>query len=284
MTLKNKTWRIIDIINWSKEYLDNNSVDSPRLTIELMLCQILNVDRVKLYTEFDKPLSESELVKIREMIQLRVKRVPLQYILGTVEFYGEKYFVNKDVLIPRPETEELVQYIINEVDKDKELKIIDIGTGSGCIAISLAKNLPLAEITAVDNSTSALKIAKQNSIDLGVENVKFVYADILTSKPKQKYDIIVSNPPYISELEMSSLEPELLYEPKNALTDSSDGLNFYRRYVTIFKDILSYEGRFYIELNSSLFNEIKDLFDSEYDVNIVKDIFQNHRILVGKNK
>lgn len=281
MTLDNKIWRIIDIINWSKDYLSKYSVDSPRLTIELMLTHILNIERVNLYTNFDKPLSNSELTEIRGMIQQRIKRVPLQYILGYVNFYGNKFIVNEDVLIPRPETEELVQKVINDTDKEKKIKILDIGTGSGCIAISLAKNLPNAEITAIDNSTSALKVAKQNSIELGVENIKFVYADILTTKPLLKYDLIISNPPYISNLEMNSIEAELLYEPQNALTDSSDGLNFYRRYVTIFKEILSYEGKFYLELNSSSSDEIKELFDNDYKVEVIKDISECKRILVG---
>lgn len=282
MTLEIKTWRIIDIINWSKEYLAKHNIDSPRLTIELMLVSVLSIDRVKLYTDYDKPLSNEELTTIREMLKQRIKRVPLQYILGQVQFLDNTFIVNKDVLIPRPETEELVSLVINENDCNKKYKILDIGTGSGCIALSLAKKFQYSEVTAIDNSTSALKIAKQNSLDLNVENIKFIYTDILESEPQLKYDIIISNPPYVSSNELEEIEPELTYEPRTALTDNSDGLEFYRRFVTIFKNILSIEGQFYLELNSSLAEEVKSLFETEYDIEIVKDLFGKPRILKGR--
>lgn len=282
MALENKIWRIIDIINWSKEYLEKNNIDSPRLTIELMLTHVLGIERIKLYTDFDKPLSDKELSTIKSMIQQRVKRFPLQYILGQVEFLGRKFTVNQDVLIPRPETEEIVMHIIKDNDNIEKYNILDIGTGSGCIAISLAKEFTNSTITAIDNSTSALKVAKQNSIDLEVENVKFVYADILTTEPKLKYDIIVSNPPYVSTIEMNDIDPELSFEPNSALTDSSDGLEFYRRFVTIFKNILSIDGVFYLELNSSLTEEIKLMFCEEYQVELINDLFDKPRILKGR--
>jgi len=280
--LENKIWRIIDIINWSKEYLEKNKIDSPRLNIELMLTHVLGIERIKLYTDFDKPLSEKELSTIKSMIQLRVKRHPLQYILGQVEFLNRKFIVNPNVLIPRPETEELVVKVIKDNNNDSEYKILDIGTGSGCIAISLAKVFNNSTITALDNSTSALKVAKQNSIDLEVENVKFIYADILTSEPKLKYDIIVSNPPYVSSNEMGEIEPELRFEPTFALTDNSDGLEFYRRFVTIFKNILSIDGVFYLELNSFLSEDIKQMFSKDYRVEIINDLFEKPRILKGR--
>lgn len=280
--METKVWRIIDIINWSKEYFEQNKIDSPRLTIELMLKHVLEMDRMKLYTHFEKPLTAEELATLKEMIQLRIKRVPLQYILGIVEFYGQNFIVNEKVLIPRPETEELVDLIVKSYNSDSKLKILDIGTGSGCIAISLAKQFPSSEVFAVDNSTSALKVAKQNSIELEVSNIKFAYADILETKPKQIYDIVVSNPPYVSTFEMNKVEPELNYEPKSALTDDSDGLKFYRRFVTIMKDIVSMDGKFYLELNSSLADEIYNLFENDYEVNIIKDISNKPRILEGK--
>jgi release factor glutamine methyltransferase len=280
--LENKIWRIIDIINWSKDYFEKKNIDSPRLTIELMLKYVLGLDRIKLYIEFEKPLSPKELSILKEMIQLRIKRIPLQYILGSVEFYGLNIIVNDNVLIPRPETEELVDLILKTNSKESKLRILDIGTGSGCIAISLGKHLPNAEIFALDNSTSALKVAKQNTIDLEVENVMFAYADILNTVPKLKYDIIVSNPPYVSSIEMNEIQPELKHEPKSALTDNSDGLEFYKRFVTIFKDILSMDGSFYLEINSSLSEEISALFSEDYKFEIINDISNKPRILKGE--
>lgn len=284
MSLKTKVWRVIDIINSSKEFFEKNGIDSPRLTIELILSHILGINRVNLYTNFDKPLNEFEIKKVREMVKLRGSRLPLQYILGETEFFGEKFIVNNNVLIPRPETEELVELIINEADKTKHLKILDIGTGSGCIAIILAKYLPKAEITALDCSHSALNIAKQNAKNLSIENINFVKADILKVEPQFNYDIIVSNPPYISEIEMKQIEPELNFEPRIALTDSSDGLIFYRRFVTIFKVALSYEGRFYLELNNLLVENIKDIFNKDYNISVINDISNNQRILRGEKK
>lgn len=277
-------WQILDIINWAKDYFEKKGVDSPRLTIELMLCKVLNLDRINLYTQFDKPLKKIELEQVKSMINKRIQRIPLQYIFGQVEFYNLDFFVNNDVLIPRPETEEIVDLILSETDKNKEHEILDIGTGSGCIALSIAKSLYNSKINAVDYSLPALKIAKQNMDNLNIKNVRLIHADILKTSPQKKYDLIVSNPPYVSTSEMEAIEEELTYEPEIALTDYSDGLEFYRRYVTIFKDILSINGRFYLEINNNLSNQILDMFDSEYNVELIKDISDNPRILKGSVK
>jgi release factor glutamine methyltransferase len=282
--VKTKEWQILDIINWSKDYFEKKNVDSPRLTIELILCNVLNLARVDLYTSFDKPLKQNELDSIKSMINKRIERIPLQYIFGQVEFYDLNFFVNSDVLIPRPETEEIVDLIIKDANKEKELNILDIGTGSGCIALSLASKLNNANINAIDFSIPALKIAKQNKDNLNIDNVKLIHADIIKTIPKKKYDIVVSNPPYISTSEMNTLEQELTYEPEIALTDYSDGLEFYRRFVTIFKDILSTNGMFYLEINNNLSNEILKMFRDQYDVELIYDISENPRIIKGSVK
>lgn len=282
--MKTKEWQILDIINWSKDYFERKGVDSPRLTIELILCKVLNLERVDLYTNFDKPLRQNELDSIKSMINRRIERIPLQYIFGQVEFYGLDYIVNSDVLIPRPETEEIVDLIIKDSEHKENLSILDIGTGSGCIAFSLAKHLKNPNINAIDYSMPALKVAKQNKDNLDIDNVKLIHADILTTIPKQKYDIVVSNPPYISTNEMNQLEKELAYEPEIALTDYSDGLKFYRRFVTIFKDILSTKGVFYLEINNNLSNQIYEMFASDYKVELINDISDNPRILKGSVK
>lgn len=282
--MKTKEWQILDIINWSKDYFEKKGVDSPRLTIELILCKVLNLERVDLYTNFDKPLRQNELDSIKSMINRRIERIPLQYIFGQVEFYGLDYIVNSDVLIPRPETEEIVDLIIKDSEQKENLSILDIGTGSGCIAFSLAKYLKNPNINAIDYSMPALKVAKQNKDNLDIDNVKLIHADILTTIPKQKYDIVVSNPPYISTNEMNQLEKELAYEPEIALTDYSDGLKFYRRFVTIFKDILSTKGVFYLEINNNLSNQIFEMFASDYKVELINDISDNPRILKGSVK
>lgn len=282
--MKTKEWQILDIINWAKEYFETKGVDSPRLTIELMLCQVLNLNRVNLYTQYDKPLKSQELEQIKLMINKRIQRIPLQYIFGQVEFYNLNFFVNKDVLIPRPETEEIVDLILKESDDKKAYNILDIGTGTGCIALSLASNLPNSKVNAIDFSIPALKVAKQNMDEHSLENVRLIHADILNTTPQNKYDIIVSNPPYVSTSEMDAIEKELTYEPEMALTDYSDGLKFYRRYVTIFKDILSINGQFYLEINNNLSSQIIEMFKIDYNVELINDISDNPRILKGSVK
>ena len=282
--MKTKEWRILDIINWAKDYFETKDVDSPRLTIELILCKVLKLDRINLYTQYDKPLTTHELEQTKLMINKRIQRIPLQYIFGQVEFYNLDFFVSSDVLIPRPETEEIVDLILRESDDKKEYDILDIGTGSGCIALSLASNLPNSKVNAIDYSIPALKIAKQNMDNLNIENVRLIHADILNTTPQNKYDIIVSNPPYVSTSEMEAIEKELTFEPEMALTDYSDGLEFYRRFVTIFKDILSISGQFYLEINNNFSNQIVELFKLEYNVELINDISDNPRILKGSVK
>ncbi|MES2765675.1 MAG: HemK/PrmC family methyltransferase, partial [Bacteroidota bacterium] len=160
-----KVWTVLDIINWGKDFFAQKSIDSPRLTIELMLCEVLKIRRIDLYAQFDRPLKDDELARLREMAKRRAGREPLQYILGNTEFYGLPLIVDPSVLIPRPETEILVETVLKTFknSENKVLKILDIGTGSGCIAVALAVNLPQAEITAVDISEEALEIARQNA-------------------------------------------------------------------------------------------------------------------------
>ena len=223
---------VLESIKLSTEFLTDKGIESPRINAELMLAKILNCKRLDLYLSFDRPLNESETNLYREFIRRRSKYEPLQYILGSVEFYGFEFKVDKSVLIPRPETEILVETVINSVDKNNMQNILDIGTGSGIIAVSLAKNLPCSSITATDSSESALVIAKENAVLNGVEEqIKFKLSDILTDVDYEgkPFDIVVSNPPYVSFEEYQKLAPELrLFEPQSALTDSNDGLNFFR--------------------------------------------------------
>lgn len=158
---------------------------------------------------------------------------------------------------------------------------MDIGTGSGCIAVYLAKKFPEIEIIALDKSDKALEVAKKNAEIYDVANIKFFQSDILKIKPKQRYDLVVSNPPYISQEEYHRLEPELSYEPMDALTDFSDGLTFYRRYAEIFQDILNTNGAFLLELVANSSQKIQEIF-SKYKIDFFKDFLQFERILYGE--
>ena len=221
---------VLEAINLSTEFLGKRDIESPRINAELLLAHTLNCKRLDLYLSYDRPLNEDEVNIYREFIRRRSKSEPLQYIIGKVEFYGLEFNVNPSVLIPRQETEILVETIINSVNKEDNLRILDIGVGSGNITISLAKHLAFSKIIATDINEQALATAKANAELNGVlERINFINHDILTGNLNDEFDIVVSNPPYISQKEFPELKDELkVYEPKNALTDYSDGLSYYK--------------------------------------------------------
>lgn len=216
------------------------------------------------------------------------KEIPIQYLLGKTHFYGLEFEVNENVLIPRPETEELVEWIINEnskTDKSRKIKILDIGTGSGCIAISLAKNIPNAEVYAIDVSKKAIETAKRNAIRNNVE-VTFILQDILkTDELKCNFDIIVSNPPYVRNLEKEEIKKNVLdYEPHLALfVEDNDALIFYRKIAELAKKNLSENGQLYFEINQYLGKEMTNLLEKLdfKKVELRKDIYDNDRMTKG---
>ncbi|MDL2143127.1 MULTISPECIES: peptide chain release factor N(5)-glutamine methyltransferase [Flavobacterium] len=221
------------------------------------------------------------------VLQLK-KEVPIQYLLGKTHFYGLDFEVNENVLIPRPETEELVEWIINDNSggtKSKKIKILDIGTGSGCIAISLAKNLPHAEVYAIDVSKKAIATAKRNAVRNKVE-VTFMLQNILeTEELKHNFDIIVSNPPYVRNLEKEEIKKNVLdYEPHLALfVDDNDALIFYRKIAELARENLLQNGQLYFEINQYLGKEMIDLLEKMNfnNIELKKDIYDNDRMIKG---
>lgn len=233
--------------------------------------------------------SESDFAIWDLLLAQLKKEVPIQYLLGKTSFYGLDFEVNENVLIPRPETEELVEWIINEnaaTDRSKKLKILDIGTGSGCIAISLAKNLPNAEVYAIDVSKKAIETAKRNANKNNVD-VTFIFQNILeTEELKCQFDIIVSNPPYVRNLEKREIKKNVLnYEPHLALfVDDSDALVFYRKIASLAQNNLLENGKLYFEINQYLGKEMIDLLGKMDFINIDlrKDIYDNDRMISCK--
>ncbi len=232
--------------------------------------------------------SESDFVVWNSLLGQLKKEVPIQYLLGKTSFYGLDFEVNENVLIPRPETEELVEWIINEnsiADKTKKIKILDIGTGSGCIAISLAKNLPNAEVYGIDVSKKAIETAKRNAINNNVD-VTFVFLDILeTDLLTCNFDIIVSNPPYVRNLEKEEIKKNVLdYEPHLALfVDDNDALIFYRKIAALAKSNLLENGQLFFEINQYLGKEMTDLLETMdfKNIELKKDIYDNDRMMKG---
>lgn len=253
----------------------------------LILEHLLNLKRIDLALNPEMELNESDFNKWEVIVSELKKQKPIQYILGETEFYGLRFLVDENVLIPRPETEELIELIIKEQAKDKmqkaKVRILDIGTGSGCIAISLAKNSPNAQVFALDVSEKAILIAKKNA-EINNVNVIFIHKNILeTVNLEQEFDSIVSNPPYVRMLEKAEINPNVLeYEPHLALfVEDNDALLFYRKIAELAKKNLSENGSLYFEINQYLAKETVDLLENLGFKNIVlhKDIYENNRMI-----
>jgi release factor glutamine methyltransferase len=253
----------------------------------LVLENIHHKKRIDLALNPDMEMTdEQELLWENVLVGLR-KQKPIQYILGETEFYGLPFLVNNNVLIPRPETEELVDLISKKEGKAKseegKIIILDIGTGSGCIAISLAKNIPNAEVFAIDVSEKAIEIARKNA-ELNNVEVTFLLKDILeTEDLEQQFDIIVSNPPYVQNLEKSEINPNVLeHEPHLALfVDDDDALLFYRKITQLAKKSLSPNGQLYFEINQYLGKSTVELIESFgfKNIKLIKDIYGNDRMI-----
>jgi len=233
--------------------------------------------------------SEEEVEKWNSVLEKLEKEIPIQYILGNAHFYGLEFEVNENTLIPRPETEELVEWIIknnSKIEGFKDLKILDVGTGSGCIAISLAKNLPHAKVFAIDVSEKALETAKRNALKNDTE-VTFLLKNILeTEDLEEQFDIIVSNPPYVRNLEKEEIKKNVLdYEPHLALfVEDNDALIFYLKIAALAQKNLTENGQLYFEINQYLGTEMMDLLKVKNFKNIElrKDIYENDRMIFGR--
>jgi release factor glutamine methyltransferase len=245
--------------------------------------------QIDLALNHELTFSESDFAVWDLLLAQLKKEVPIQYLLGKTNFYGLDFEVNENVLIPRPETEELVEWIVNEnskVDKAKTIKILDIGTGSGCIAISLAKNIPNAQVYAMDVSKKAIETAKRNAVN-NKTDITFILQDVLNAEElKCNFDIIVSNPPYVRNLEKEEIKKNVLdYEPHLALfVEDNDALVFYRKIAALAQNNLLENGQLYFEINQYLGCEMKDLLEKMNFKNIElrKDIYDNDRMIFGK--
>jgi release factor glutamine methyltransferase len=251
---KGGTWKLIDVLREASGFLERRGVESPRLNAERLLASVLNVGRMDLYLRFDQPLHPGERESYKSMLVRRAGHEPLQYILGETEFMSLPFRVTAKVLIPRPETEILVERVVEDFRNSGPVRILDVGFGSGAIAIALAKHLPEANVDGIDVDPEILDLAESNSERNGVaERVRFVVADVLKAGFENlvspPYDAVVSNPPYVSVQEWESLPKEIRdFEPRRALCDEGDGLAFYRVIAGKAKTVLSENGRLYFEI------------------------------------
>jgi len=216
---------VLEVLHSTTAYFKKRRIDNPRLNAEHLLAHVLDRGRIELYLQFERALGENELATLRELVRRRGQGEPLQHLLGTVEFCGHLFLCDKRALVPRPETEELVGFLTSN-DEHRTSNIVDVGTGSGVIALSLASKFPEAQIVAVDVSEEALSLARENADRLGLsERVQFLQSDLLEAVDG-KFDLIVANLPYIAAQDRDTLSREVLYDPEVALFAGARGDEF----------------------------------------------------------
>jgi release factor glutamine methyltransferase len=281
---------VLEVIQRSTEFLKNKGVDSPRLQTELLLAHLLGLPRMQLYLNFERKLSETELDNFRGLIKRRGQREPLQHIVGSVCFCGLELVVNHQVLIPRPETELLAEqgwkFLNSKSIQPSAVSALDLGTGSGCLAVALAVHCPAAEIVATDISAEALEVARQNAARHNVlERIDFLQGDAFAVLGASRvFDLIISNPPYIPTAEIHTLQVEIRdHDPREALDGGPDGLAFYHRIAAEAAAFLKPGGAIVLEFGDSQAAAIREIFESQKWIvePIVEDYTQRPRILIA---
>lgn len=283
-----KLTTLLEILNYSSDYLKENSIENPRLNAELMMADIMNCKRIQLYLDFEKPLTSEEKEKLKGYLRRRVKREPLQYILGKTNFFGYDIYVNNKVLIPRQDTEILVEKMLGEIYSSgrKRVSIFEIGVGSGCIAVALLSELKKHGIEykymGVDISEDAIVVARKNLDYYRLENYS-LYKKNFNDKDfelNDDFEYVISNPPYVPLEEYKKLEPEVnKYEPDFAVTDFGEGISFYRRLFKLYK---KGKGNYFLEIAYNANEKLEKVLKEE-DINsytFEKDYGNNYRVLI----
>ncbi|MGE5432081.1 MAG: peptide chain release factor N(5)-glutamine methyltransferase [Syntrophomonadaceae bacterium] len=279
---------VLEAIRLTTEFFEKKGIESPRPNAELLLAHILKCKRLDLYLAFDKPLKEDEVLLYREYLKRRAMNEPLQYILGEVEFYGMPFKVNPSVLIPRQETEILIDVMVNVLDKEQALSFLDIGTGTGNIPITLARHFQNSSFVTMDVNERALSLAKENAeLNKLEDKIQFVKGDILDESflPGKSFDVIVSNPPYVSIEEYLALQPEITkFEPREAVTDNADGYTFYKTISSRAAAMLNPGGKLFFEVGQGQSEAVAGLMKNCGFINITvkKDYLNIERVISGE--
>ncbi|NGP88994.1 peptide chain release factor N(5)-glutamine methyltransferase [Fodinibius halophilus] len=284
MSSKVEEWTVLSMLEWATDFFKEKDIPDPRHSIEWLLAHTLDIKRLDLYLKYDRPLSPKELNTLRPMVKRRAKHEPLQYIIGFTDFMNAKISVDESVLIPRIETEQLVEIILDNHSDDNPRNVLDMGTGSGCIPIALKMERPEWSVSGIEISDKALTVARENATQNEV-TVSFTKADILDPKSiptEQPFEIIVSNPPYIRPDEEELLEPQVKeYEPHKALF-FDDMERMYGSIINFAADHLTDKGSLYLELHESYADEILDLFDTNiWKASIEKDYDKKPRFITA---
>ena len=287
---KRQVWTVVELIRWTTGYLEEKGFEDARLQVERLLAHVLGCDRVGLYLQFDRPLTPEELGSFKTLLKRRLAHEPLQYVLGECEFRGLRLKVDRRVLIPRPETEQLVDICLNLFAGKAPARVLDVGTGSGNIVLTLAMEWPQTEFVAVDVSPGALELATENAKALGLEGrVRFLQADVFANEfPRRvggEFGLVVSNPPYVRPDEWPTLQPEITqYEPKEALVSEPDGLRFYRRLAELGPQLNSEDGWLVVEVGDSQAADVRAIFQTKgfAEVTVHRDLAGRDRVVAGR--
>ncbi|MEZ6143452.1 MAG: peptide chain release factor N(5)-glutamine methyltransferase [Zavarzinella sp.] len=280
-------WTIQRLLTWTEDYFRNRGVEQPRLEAQILLAHTLGCSKIDLYVRFSELASDSIRQQYRELIRRRTEGTPIAYLVGEKEFFSLKFHVSPAVLIPRPDTEVLVMEALRLIDAKKPAQILDMGTGSGCIAVTLAKSLPLAHLQAIDLSLDALEVAKGNAALHSVgDRLQFLHGDWWQAvSPDATFDLIATNPPYISEAEWTEVDAGVKnFEPTMALLAPPDGLRFYRSLATDAAAHLHHGGHLLAEIGYQQGIAVKELFAAQPEwanIRILKDFSGNDRVLAA---
>jgi len=281
-----ETWTVQRVLVWTAQHFEKKGVDAPRLTADLLLAYALGTQRVRLYMDMDRPLQKDELASFRALIERRVAGEPTAYLIGRQDFYGRTFAVDARVLVPRPETELLVEAVLQEVPKDAPARLAELCTGSGCIAATLGVERPNAQVFATDLSPDACAVARKNVEALGVQaRVHVLEGDLLSPLPKDApFQVVVSNPPYIASGEIAGLSAEVRREPRMALDGGADGLDLVRRIAREAKGYLAPGGLLALEIGETQGAQVKALLEAEGygGVRVEKDLERRDRHAYGR--
>ena len=286
---REQTWTTRSLLRWTGQFLESKGVDAPRLAAELLLAHALDLPRIRLYTDLDRPASPPECAAYRELVEKAAAHHPIQYLIGHAHFFSLTFDVDPRVLVPRPSTETLVEHVIwqaRHVPGFAQPAIADVGTGSGCIAIALAKNLSDARIAATDPSAEALDAARHNAEQHGVaDRIDFLQGPLYEPLRGRHFAFVVSNPPYISDREWEDVPPNVkAHEPPNALRAGPDGLDVLRPLIAGAADRLNAPGQLVLEIAASQKQAVLDLAEQEKGLThprILPDLEGHPRMLLA---
>lgn len=281
-------WTITRLLDWTTDYFKKQNIEWPHLEAEILLSHSLSLKRIELYTQHERVLSKDELADFKILIKRRSQNEPIAYIAGYQPFMGLDILVDKNTLIPRPETEQMVELVIDIIKRttnhDSRSTIADIGTGSGCIAVSLAKYLPQVKLIGVDTSTQAIEVAEKNAKKFQLSDRCQFKTGNLLEPITEKVDLIVSNPPYIPTAVIETLEANVKdYEPRQALDGGQDGLDYIRQLIKESPKHLKEDGQLIIEFGIDQAEEIEKLAEQLFrEIKIVRDASKKKRFLVAQ--